>query len=70
MGELIELETAIERRLPGGCELVKEFTFEFKRCLLKAFSLTENGMSPKEAVVKSGFERVWVKEGHGRARPG
>jgi len=74
MGELIELsdqkrkyEAAIERKFP--VPMFTEFSFEFKRCLLKGLSLAEHGMSPEDAAVKSGFERVWVKEGHGRARP-
>lgn len=64
MGELIQLETAIDRKLPFAS--IEGFSFEFKRCLLKALSLSQNGMSEKDAVIKSGFERVWIKEGHGK----
>jgi hypothetical protein len=67
MGKVINMEEAINKELsfaPG----FKTFSFEFKKAMAKAFCLMKGGMSPKRAAIESGFENVWVKEGHGKAR--
>jgi len=67
MGKVIKIEAALDRRL-SFVPAFKTFSFEFKKCLVKALSLIECGMPPKQAAAESSFEKVWIKEGHGKAR--